>query len=267
MVLEDTTPSASPQVAIGRRLKHLRKQRELSQLELESATSSSPGSISRIENGKVNPTRETLESISNALQLNEREKKYVFGVSNLLPSKDEVEAAIGAVRKYFDQRTTFAYLLDDRYRLLHVSQGFKELFKVTPAIEEKARGRHILDVALDQDLPVYSRLDPDRFDDFLKVQFSRQMADFQLHQNEQWFKELMARLNQYPEFRKIYHDLKPGSLEYLSPHSRTVKFNFGGIKVRTLYTREPLNEHPRFEVIEYMIANPLVNKLVKFLKS
>lgn len=49
-------------------------------MDLELKIEASPGSICRIEYGKVNPTKETLFAIAKALELSETETAYLFGI-------------------------------------------------------------------------------------------------------------------------------------------------------------------------------------------
>ncbi len=61
-------------------IKQLRKSRHVSQLELESLAQLCFGTVSRIENGKVNPTKETLLKIVEGLKLNDDEAMKLFGI-------------------------------------------------------------------------------------------------------------------------------------------------------------------------------------------
>ncbi|MDQ6985419.1 MAG: helix-turn-helix transcriptional regulator [Candidatus Dojkabacteria bacterium] len=56
-------------MTLGEKIKNFRKRAGLSQLDLEMRIDGSPGMISRIENGKVNPTKETISSISKIAKL------------------------------------------------------------------------------------------------------------------------------------------------------------------------------------------------------
>ncbi len=84
---------------VGQKIKNFRKRASKSQFELELDIDASPGSISRIESGEVNPTKETLMKITEALALTGIESSSLFGVdpnvasllkipSELLNSKD-----------------------------------------------------------------------------------------------------------------------------------------------------------------------------------
>ncbi len=65
---------------IGQKIKNFRKRAGKSQFELELDIDASPGSISRIESGEVNPTKETLVKVGEALKLQDYETALLVGV-------------------------------------------------------------------------------------------------------------------------------------------------------------------------------------------
>ncbi len=67
-------------MTLGQKIKRFRKRAGLSQLALELAIEASPGSLSRIENGKVNPTKETIIEIARVLKLKTSEIASLFGL-------------------------------------------------------------------------------------------------------------------------------------------------------------------------------------------
>jgi transcriptional regulator with XRE-family HTH domain len=67
---------------VGEKIRKFRKRSGISQFELELRIDASPGSISRIESGQVNPTKETLQKISKVLHLTEIEQANVFGIES-----------------------------------------------------------------------------------------------------------------------------------------------------------------------------------------
>ncbi len=67
-------------MTVGQKIKRFRKRAGLSQLSLELAIEASPGSLSRIESGKVNPTKETIVDIATALELETKEIASLFGI-------------------------------------------------------------------------------------------------------------------------------------------------------------------------------------------
>ena len=60
-------------LSLGEKLRKYRIRKGMTQLELELEIDASLGSISRIENGQVNPTKETLKKIEKVLKLSKRE--------------------------------------------------------------------------------------------------------------------------------------------------------------------------------------------------
>ena len=77
---------------IGDKLQKFRKQAKLSQFQLELEVGISPGSISRIENYLINPTKETLLKIADYLNLSLDEKIELFDfqyseIEKYIPSK------------------------------------------------------------------------------------------------------------------------------------------------------------------------------------
>ena len=63
-------PASPPRVlelAIGRRIRLLRRQRDLSTVDLSAAAGISTGMLSKIENGQISPSLSTLQSVAEAL--------------------------------------------------------------------------------------------------------------------------------------------------------------------------------------------------------
>lgn len=73
----------------GRRLKRLRLLNGYSQLRLEIEAEISPGTISKIEHGRVNPSKETLFRIGLALQLDLNGFLHLFGLDNLVSTQTD----------------------------------------------------------------------------------------------------------------------------------------------------------------------------------
>lgn len=66
--------------ALGQKIKYYRNRAGVSQLDLELEINTSPGRISKIENGKINPDKETVVSIAKALDLRSNEIASLFGI-------------------------------------------------------------------------------------------------------------------------------------------------------------------------------------------
>ena len=68
-------------LSLGQKIKLYRQRAKLSQFELEIEIGASAGSISRLENNLVNPTKETLLHLSQVLDLSFDEKVDFFGLN------------------------------------------------------------------------------------------------------------------------------------------------------------------------------------------
>jgi len=73
--MEDTNKT------LGKKLKNFRLRTGISQLELENQVGLALGSLSRIESGQINPTKETLVKLINALNLQSYEATDLFSIS------------------------------------------------------------------------------------------------------------------------------------------------------------------------------------------
>jgi len=66
---------------LGQKIRNFRIRSGKSQMELELEIGASAGSLSRIENGEVNPTKETLFNIAGAMKLESNEVIDLFGIN------------------------------------------------------------------------------------------------------------------------------------------------------------------------------------------
>ncbi len=67
-------------ISLGQKIRHYRKQNHFSQMDLELEIDASPGTISRIEKGRINPTKETIIKIADALHLDPFQKATLFEI-------------------------------------------------------------------------------------------------------------------------------------------------------------------------------------------
>ncbi len=68
-------------LTIGKKIRLFRKKANISQLELELKIDAASGSISRIENGDTNPSKETLIKIIEALKLSPKDAAILFNIN------------------------------------------------------------------------------------------------------------------------------------------------------------------------------------------
>jgi transcriptional regulator with XRE-family HTH domain len=100
---------------IGKKIKKYRRRANMSQMELELATDAAFGSISRIENGKVNPTKETLSKIAEILKIKPSEIGDLLGLQ--IYSTEELIRAINTISKSLSLDTTLQTAVDIMFDL------------------------------------------------------------------------------------------------------------------------------------------------------
>lgn len=66
---------------VGEIIKFYRKRSELSQLQLETEAGLASGSLTRIEKGVVDPSKQTIAKIGKALKLSSEELAYIFKIN------------------------------------------------------------------------------------------------------------------------------------------------------------------------------------------
>lgn len=100
---------------IGEKIRKFRQGQSLSQMDLEMEIGASTGSISRIENNLVKPTKETLSKIAKALKLKPSEVADLLGLKIFSP--EELIIAINTLSKCLDLETTLQTAVDIMFDL------------------------------------------------------------------------------------------------------------------------------------------------------
>ncbi|MEO6729411.1 MAG: helix-turn-helix domain-containing protein [Candidatus Dojkabacteria bacterium] len=100
---------------LGQKIRNFRKRANKSQMDLELEIGASPGSLSRIENGEVNPTKETLLKIGKALELSTSQIASLQDIEVLSP--EEIMNAINTFTKSLDENEIIRSAVDILYKL------------------------------------------------------------------------------------------------------------------------------------------------------
>ena len=92
-------------ILLGKRIKELRKAKNLTQEKMSEIIGIEPNNLSRLENGKNFPTPENLTKIANALNVDIREL-FTF---NHLKSYDEIVSVLKNVLEKDEYKTRMIY--------------------------------------------------------------------------------------------------------------------------------------------------------------
>jgi transcriptional regulator with XRE-family HTH domain len=109
----------SQEMSLGQKISFYRKRAKLSQLELELEIDASQGSISRIENGQVNPTKETIRKIIDVLDLNIIEAAELYELS--IEDISKIIRLAGKLNSNLDMDTMLSNAANDITRDLGLS--------------------------------------------------------------------------------------------------------------------------------------------------
>jgi transcriptional regulator with XRE-family HTH domain len=252
---------------LGRRIRNFRKRANLSQLQLETEIGASSGTVSRIENGEVNPTKETVEKIGEVLRLSPKEISYLVGPIQLPATEEEVNKAIEEVKEYFSQKNVFAYLIDDRFRMIYISEGFRRLFAKhvddPVAVENQLIG-DTMRYLVDRNSPLFKFVDTDQYERIMLYQIARFHYEVGFMEDDFICQETIKWINANDLTKKIYEYVKTNKVNLNSYESKVVKFKFGKIYLDLSYAREPLHVSSRFETIDYYPTNKLIRFISKF---
>ena len=152
---------------LGQKIRKYRLSRNVSQMDLELNIGAAPGSISRIESGKINPTKETLLKIVKALDIQSAEAAELFSIdlNDIIAGFSKVSTVLDmnfnldkilkmivceivpVVNGYYAS----IWLWDEKDRRL--TMKFHNVPKFIVRIVEKAMGRSIDGVSLSADDP------------------------------------------------------------------------------------------------------------------
>lgn len=238
---------------IGEKVRFFRSRADLSQFDLETALKAAPGSISRLEHDKVNPTKETLHEISAILKLTSHEKGQLFDLYTVLPSPAEVEDAISEVQDYFMRDDVMAYLLDEWANFYVASKGIVQLLGLDEHLVSFLKGKSLIEICFDPQYGIRGLIDPQHFKEIFKVEIARTRAEVDL---DNQMSQLIKRLMKLPDFSEVWDSTEETELErVISSGSKIVYFNLNGQKIRLNFAREKLKRNPRFEIIEFF--NPM----------
>lgn len=115
------------ELTLGQKISAYRKNAKMSQLDLEIAINAGQGSISRIENDQVNPTKETIMLISKALNLTDEQIASLFNLNVIDPAL--LIYSISYITEHLDINSIIQKAIDEianRLGYMHVSIYLKE---------------------------------------------------------------------------------------------------------------------------------------------
>ena len=252
--------------SLGNKLKYFRNRAEVSQLELENEIGASPGSVSRIESGKTNPTRATLFKIIKALKLNRFEFDYLIGMTNLPVGQEEIDYLVSWYTDYFSQKGILAYLIDERYRIIFTSKDFQRLLGLSDKDVTNLIGKPLPQIMLEPELKIFEFINNDKLKDTLFHNLVKYYYAASFMIGDKFLEASLKAINSNTIAKEIWDNIKrsqPKDINTLD--SRKVKFQLGKVGFEMWYSSELVSISPRFEIIEYTPTNKVLRLLSKII--
>lgn len=252
--------------SLGNKIRYFRKRAGLSQLELEIDTNSSSGSISRIENDEVNPNKETIIKIAETLNLNDREKDYLYGITVNAATEKEINTVKEAYKDYFSKKGIFAYIVDDRSRLIFVSETFYKFFNWNKSMDSKILNRSFIAFVLDNELGIRDYIPADQWEGTITNVLKRFVTYTSFMIDDLAYKEAMDAIKSDPLTSEIWAKVSTmNEKEIFTEDSREVVFVYKGKRLKNYYSVDPLPNYHRFMLIQYTPSNLLLRLMQKVL--
>lgn len=238
-------------ISTGAKIKHLRTTVGLSQLQLENLIGAAPGSVSRMESGRVNPTKETLLAIAAALQLTPNIQGYLFGLAYTDPTEAEIKLVIDQLEPVFEDPHRLAYLLNTKSQILAMSEGFNKLCREVTIDSKALIGKNVLSIMFDPEIGAREFFDPEHFDEMGMHMLAviHQERHFLLH--EPWWQEFMDYLQSLPDVKRLLKLAESNRPNLQSENARKIYFKTPKGDVETIFNVITVPSDPRLFLIEY----------------
>jgi len=247
---------------LGNKIRVFRKLKGLSQLDLELAIGASTGTISRIENNDTNPSKETILKIAKVLGLNHLELDYLIGYIAEPATIEEINKARVDVKEFMCKKGTLAYVVDDRSRMIDISDTFCKLGKLPP--KETFLLNPMIKLTFNQSYGIRKNLNGELF---YKTAFQATLRNYQetyFMEGDPVYQEMMEYLKINEEANAVWNDVKNYYDKYNVRHedTREVFFSINGVKVKMIYSVEPLWSDHRFRILQYTPDNYIAKLLI-----
>jgi transcriptional regulator with XRE-family HTH domain len=236
------------ELPLGRKIYVLREDRALSQTKLEVEAGLSFGTLSRIENGNINPTKETIIKIAQVLDLHDDEFNYLISLQKSSPDEKEIERVVGLVKDDFDRQTVPMYMIDNQFRVWYWNDMILKLFGIDKNIANKHKGLKTWDILFSKDFKVMQGI-PKRY---LPIILGQMLVTY---------KSIVHKYRNHPQYSEDFRKLRKSNYmselwtqEYKKqflPFSCDFWFNYDGITLVIDVELSTLSVDSRFFVIKY----------------
>lgn len=249
---------------LGQKIRFFRDTKGVSQFTLELETGLSAGTISRIENDTVNPTKETILNITHCLQLNPFETMYVLDINHNDPSDEEMLKVKENMSEYMNKPWNFSYIVDNKSRFIEFSLGFKIIGKIGKIDYKKFYNQHVQEILFNPCLGFRDTIPDEKFREIalpvIQFYFEEKYYLF----NEQWWEDMLAKLKEFEEFVQLYKEVELKREGNDSKGEQVLYMNLLGRRLKFYYQIIHMFQDPRFILVDFSLQSR--RELSKILK-
>lgn len=192
------------ELPLGRKIYVLREDRALSQTKLEVEAGLSFGTLSRIENGNINPTKETIIKIAQVLDLHDDEFNYLISLQKSSPDESEIERVVGMVSKEIKNERIPAYLIDSKLRVWDWNRMILKIIGTDESTAEKYRGYSCMRLLFFSELNIRNRIPIDKLGRIIKQQVDTYKYFSNKYRNESFTNSEIRALLKDDSFRDAW---------------------------------------------------------------
>jgi len=236
--------------AIGEKIKFFRVRAGFSQLDLELALGAAQGSISRIESGRVNPTKETISHIAGILKISDQERIYLLDLELVGDEERENMEVLKIVEDDFKKISYLAYLLDRRSCMLAVSRGVKIVGKISGIDTDKFIGKHVTEIIFNYDLGLRPLFSKDKFDDVAIFLLSVLVVERGYLLTDPWWSDLITRLHTYEGFSELWEETNRNPVNTVEIRQRQMSLSKGNRKLDFTLSFNNFHHYPGYLLAE-----------------
>lgn len=194
------------ELPLGRKLYAFREDRKISQTKVEVETGLSFGTISRIENNVINPTKETLNRISTFLRLDSSEFNYLIGFNSVHPSRRDIDCIINRLKKNLSETDFPAYIIDSTFRIWYCNDLILKLFDISEDQRRLLIGETYMRVLFSPEVKIIEKVPKDKLLEVIKKQVWRYRKMIGKYRLETSTIEEVNRLKQNPLFNQVWQE-------------------------------------------------------------
>ena len=255
------------ELTLGRKIYVLREERKLSQSKLEVEAGLSFGTISRIENGVINPTKETIIKIAQNMNLNESEFGYLLNIRNqYYPNEDEIKECISNTGNSIVTNYYPAYLIDNSFRVWSWNDKIIEILGIEARLVDKYIGKTCVQILFARELKIVDRI-PKRM--LYKV-LSRQVWSYRKlitkSRHESFVISEIAKLkSESGTFRSFWEDAEDDPIDDAFGDEFYIKYK--GKVCSFLVTMNRMKFDERFSLVRYFPKDVLTSEILQGLNK